>query len=252
MTPAAAKPGLSPQLFALIPCAGSGSRARTAGPKQYQALLGRPMVCHTIAAFRALGDALSGLWVVTSAGDKGFEGACPDFGRPNEVLLREGGDTRAATVLNGLKAMLSHPGAKASVMDWVLVHDAARCLITAPQIRLLIDACKADPVGGLLAQRLPDTLKSGLAGRVSATIDRGDKWLAQTPQMFRIGSLIAALEAAGDAVTDESSAMEAHGLAPLLVPASAPNFKVTYFEDFALAEAVLAGRASMSTESVPP
>ena len=247
MTPAAAKSSFSPQLFALIPCAGSGSRAGTAGPKQYQALLGQPMVCHTVAAFRALGDTLAGLWVVTSAGDEAFSRACPDFGRANEVLLQNGGATRAATVLNGLKAMLGHQAGGPQAMDWVLVHDAARCLITAPQILRLIEACRSDAVGGLLAQRLPDTLKCGVAGRVSDTIDRSDKWLAQTPQMFRIGPLIAALETAGDAVTDESGAMEAHGLAPLLVPASGQNFKVTYAEDFALAEAILAGRAASSS-----
>lgn len=126
--------------------------------------------------------------------------------------------------------------------DWVLVHDAARCLVTATQINTLIDACADDAVGGLLAHKLPDTLKSEVNGRVAATLDRGDKWLAQTPQMFRIGALREALTQAGDKVTDEASAMEALGLHPLLVAGSAQNFKVTYPEDFALAEAVLMAR----------
>ena len=101
-------------------------------------------------------------------------------------------------------------------------------------------------MGGLLAYPLPDTLKSESGGRVASTVNRSDKWLAQTPQMFRIGPLLAALEAAAEAgldVTDESSAMEASGLKPKLVPGSALNFKVTYPEDFALAEAVLRARA---------
>lgn len=229
----------SARFFALIPCAGNGSRAGAGGPKQYRALYGRAMVGHTLEAFRALGDTLAGLWVVISADDDAFAKACPGFNRPNEVLLRAGGATRAATVLNGLKHMLA--GA-ADPLDWVLVHDAARCLITPAQVTALVDACRDDAVGGLLAQPLPDTLKSGASGRVLATIERSDKWLAQTPQMFRIGALAAALESAGDAVTDESSAMEASGLAPRLVPGSAQNFKVTYPEDFALAEAILASR----------
>jgi 2-C-methyl-D-erythritol 4-phosphate cytidylyltransferase len=83
-------------------------------------------------------------------------------------------------------------------------------------------------------------------GRVAATLPRDDKWLAQTPQMFRIGLLSTALDAAlaGDAsqVTDEASAIEAQGLTPRLVPGSALNFKVTYPDDFALAETVLRGR----------
>jgi 2-C-methyl-D-erythritol 4-phosphate cytidylyltransferase len=137
----------------------------------------------------------------------------------------------------------------AAVSDWVLVHDAARCLITPEQINALIDACEDDIVGGLLALPLPDTLKSERDGRVAITLGRSDKWLAQTPQMFRIGALLEALTAAGDLsdtvnalITDESSAMERLGHAPKLVRGSAQNFKVTYPEDFALAEAVLQNR----------
>jgi 2-C-methyl-D-erythritol 4-phosphate cytidylyltransferase len=153
-----------------------------------------------------------------------------------------GGPTRAASVHNGLQALLKQ---SAQADDWVLVHDAARCLITPAQITALIVACQDDTVGGLLALPLPDTLKSSAAGRVAATVERHDKYLAQTPQMFRIGALIAALEAAEKRqlrVTDESSAMEAQGLKPLLVHGSAQNFKVTYPEDFALAQAVIKSR----------
>jgi len=238
--------GLS-KVFALIPCAGNGSRAGTAFPKQYQPLLGQAMVAHTLAAFQSLGGALAGLWVVISPDDDAFVQACPEFGRTGEVLLAQGGATRAASVLNGLRAMLAHPSDFANTTDWVLVHDAARCLITPAQITSLIAACQNDEVGGLLAQQLPDTLKSGFEGRVAATIDRSDKWLAQTPQMFRVGALIDALQAAGGKVTDESSAMEAAGLAPKIVNGSAQNFKVTYPEDFALAEAILASRLARAS-----
>jgi 2-C-methyl-D-erythritol 4-phosphate cytidylyltransferase len=146
-------------------------------------------------------------------------------------------------VLNGLSALLEQ-GALAQ--DWVLVHDAARCLVTPAQVEALIAACEGDAVGGLLALPLPDTLKSVTGGRVTATLERSDKWLAQTPQMFRLGALTDALQhAAGDGfagITDESSAMEAQGFHPLLVRGSAQNFKVTYPEDFALAEAILRSR----------
>lgn len=229
-----------PRIFALIPCAGNGSRAASAGPKQYRILHGKAMVAHTLSAFQSLGKVISGLWVVVAPDDDGFLNACPGYGAGSEVLLKRGGATRAASVLNGLKAMLAVAGPG----DWALVHDAARCLVTPEQIMSLVNTCKGDAVGGLLAQPLPDTLKQASGGRVSATIDRSDKWLAQTPQMFRIGALIDALERAGDTVTDEACAMEALGHWPLLVPGSAHNFKVTYPEDFALAEAVLASRAA--------
>ena len=93
-----------------------------------------------------------------------------------------------------------------------------------------------------MALKLPDTLKRAVAGRAAETVDRSDKWLAQTPQMFRIVELQQALLAAGDAVTDEASAMEFVGKEPLLVESSAQNFKVTYPMDFALANAVLTAR----------
>jgi 2-C-methyl-D-erythritol 4-phosphate cytidylyltransferase len=193
------------------------------------------MVMHTLAAFAAV-PSLSGTLVVVAPGDDFLES------RGATCLIADcGGSTRAASVFNGLTHLLTQG---AQVADWVLVHDAARCLVTPAQISQLIAVCFDDAVGGLLAHKLPDTLKTELQGRVAGTIDRSDKWLAQTPQMFRIGQLRQALERAGEKVTDESSAIEALGLAPRLVPGSAQNFKVTYPEDFALAEAVLLGRVT--------
>lgn len=228
------------RLFVLIPCAGSGTRAGGAGPKQYQRIAGRPMVWHTLEAFRALAGRFAGIALVVSPEDADVGILLPRFPGPGEHLLRVGGATRAATVRNGLHALRQ---AGAGPHDWVLVHDAARCLVMPAQIEALVAACEHDAVGGLLAHRLPDTLKTASPdGRVASTLTRADKWLAQTPQMFRVGMLLDALERAGDAVTDEAGAIEAIGLAPLLVPGSAQNLKITYAEDFAVAEAVLRSR----------
>ena len=245
MTTSSANIRFSDRFFALIPCAGQGSRAGTSGAglsKQYQPIGGQAMVLHTLAAFRAI-ERLSGTLVVVAPGDRFFD-RTPD---PFFDVAACGGASRADSVRNGLQALVQ---AGAQAWDWVLVHDAARCLITAGQINRLIAACEYDAVGGLLALRLPDTLKCegahGQQGRVAATLDRSGKWLAQTPQMFRIGTLLEALTVAGASVTDESSAMEALGLAPRLVAGSAQNFKVTYPEDFALAEAILLSRRTLA------
>lgn len=236
--PPATQPGKSPRLWAVMPCAGNGSRALRAGdsgPKQYQMLLGQPLVMHTLAAFAQA--ELAGVLLVVSPDD--------DFWPEKELVFATlsiapcGGSTRAQSVLNGLNHLMAQG---ASADDWVLVHDAARCLITTEQIQALIHACASDAVGGLLALPLPDTLKVARDGRVAQTLERSDKWLAQTPQMFRLGALKAAIESSGEQVTDEASAMEAQGWQPLLVKGSAQNFKVTYPEDFALAEAVLMAR----------
>lgn len=229
---------LATRLFALLPCAGTGSRAGTVGPKQYEPLMGVPLALHTLAAFHSV-ERVERVVVVVSPSDR-----FPSVDDFRTQLVRCGGASRAESVFNGLRALLD---SGADAQDWVLVHDAARCLITPSQINALIDACLQDPVGGLLALKLPDTLKAEAQGRVAVTVDRSDKWLAQTPQMFRIGALQAALAVRAEAdfagITDEASAMELAGLAPLLVPGSAQNFKVTYPEDFALAEAILKARS---------
>lgn len=196
------------------------------------------MVRHTLAAFAQV-KRIAQVWVVVSPGDDTLRRSNAAFS-----IAACGGMTRAESVFNGLNHLLAN-GAASS--DWVLVHDAARCLVTPAQIDALIDACLPDGVGGLLALPLSDTLKhAGADGRVDATIDREGKWLAQTPQMFRVGALRDAYAAhaasAFAGITDEASAMEAAGHAPLLVRGSAQNFKVTYPEDFALAEAILNSR----------
>ncbi len=202
------------------------------------------MVLHTLAAFAGV-SRLSAVLVVVAPGDSFFDG----LQKRLCAVADCGGNSRAASVRRGLDA-LAGLGAKAD--DWVLVHDAARCLVTSDQINCLIDACQHDAVGGLLALALPDTLKQAAAGRVVSTLDRSDKWLAQTPQMFRHGLLVKALDAADNgAVTDEAGAVEALGQLPLLVPGSAQNFKVTYPDDFALAEAVLRYRADAAGRCQP-
>jgi 2-C-methyl-D-erythritol 4-phosphate cytidylyltransferase len=224
------------RLFALVPCAGVGARSGAAVPKQYVAIGSRSMVAHTLAALSRV-SRLTATLVVLSPGDEQFEAQAPGFGGERGWIARCGGETRAATVTNGLAELLRRG---AGLNDWVLVHDAARCLVEPSWIDRLIDACLDDAVGGLLAQPLPDTLKDEREGRVAATVDRRGKWAAQTPQMFRIGLLQRALAQAGTAVTDESSAVEALGLSPRLVPGAIENFKLTYPADFALAARLLA------------
>ena len=227
-----------PRFHVVIPCAGTGSRAGVDIPKQYAPLAGVPMVLHTLKAFAAV-PGLGHAMLVVSPQDSLMAQLLTDHPQPAFTLTPRGGATRAQSVLGGLRS-LQEQGVDPS--DWVLVHDAARCLITPRLIKALLAACANDSVGGLLALPLPDTLKASVDGRVSATLKRSDKWLAQTPQMFRLGSLAQALEQPSEDITDEASAMEAKGFAPLLIEGASFNFKVTYPQDWALAEAVLNDR----------
>ena len=238
-----AEPGTTPRCFALVPCAGTGTRAGTLAPKQYTPLEGQAVVAHTLAALAQV-SRLAATLVVLAPDDDQFEDFAPGFTGDRAWVARVGGASRAETVANGL-AELRERGAQ--LHDWVLVHDAARCLVRAAWVDRLIDACADDEVGGLLALPLADTLKQSLADsadpaacRVASTIDRSAKWAAQTPQMFRLGLLEPALRTAGAAVTDEASAVEAAGHAPKLVRGEFENFKLTWPDDFALAARLLA------------
>jgi 2-C-methyl-D-erythritol 4-phosphate cytidylyltransferase len=224
-----------PRLYALVPCAGAGERAGTAGPKQYTMLAGRSVVGHTLAALAEVAR-LHQVLVVLGPNDTRFETHVSGF---SGWVARCGGATRAQTVAAGLDE-LARRGASAH--DWVLVHDAARCLVRAAWVDALIDACLDDVVGGLLALPVADTLKVETEGRVAATLERASKWQAQTPQMFRLGELRQALAHADTSITDEASAIEAMGHAPRLVPGAIENFKLTYAPDFELAERLLRTR----------
>lgn len=228
----------APRIVALVPCAGVGQRAGTLQPKQYAPVAGRAVVLHTLDALAAVAS-VEAILVVLSAGDAVLEALLPQAQRARVWCCHRGGDTRAATVAGGL-AELRLRGL--SDEDWVLVHDAARCLLRPAQVQALIEACLDDAVGGLLALPVADTLKRARGDRVDATVSREAMWAAQTPQMFRLGLLERALAAAGPAVTDEASAVEALGLAPRLVPGSLANFKLTWPGDFALAERLLETR----------
>ena len=194
------------------------------------------MVSHTLEALSKVAR-IDATLVVLARDDAQFERHVPGFGG---WVARCGGATRAETVANGLDELLARG---VGTQDWVLVHDAARCLLRPEWVDRLIDACVDDAVGGLLALPVSDTLKRAEAGRAVATLSREDVWQAQTPQMFRFGILADALARMPQA-TDEASAIEAIGLRPRLVTGSSENIKVTHPDDFAIAEALLARRAA--------
>jgi len=225
---------MTERLIALVPAAGVGARANSFGaaaalPKQYRLLGGQPMLRHAVKALLA-DRRVAEVRVAVSVGDVRAESAVA--GLPRTVCRPCGGPTRADTVLAALRDAAACPH------DWVLVHDAARPGLPLDALRRLIDACLSDGTGGLLALPVADTVKAGGA-RVARTVARDGLWLAQTPQMFRAGLLQAALAHAAErglATTDEASAMEAVGHAPLLVRGAARNFKLTWSEDFELME----------------
>ncbi len=227
--------------YGLIPAAGSGSRFAAAQPKQYLALLGKPMLWHAVAALCR--PPVEMVFVVLAPGDQVF--ATHDWSAFAGKLepLYCGGATRRDSVYNGLVAAMAAVNAD----DWMLVHDAARPCLPAADLARLWEECRNDEIGGILALPTADTVKrvskdeTG-AQRIAGTEDRNQLWLAQTPQMFRAGLLAQALRQAKGPVTDESGAVEQMGLRPRLVPGSRENLKVTWPEDLAIAQVILSRR----------
>lgn len=207
-------------------------------PKQYAELCGRPLLYHAI---RRLSEEsrIQRIFVVLAPGDEHF--ACHDWREfdPRLTPLFCGGESRAASVFNGLMAARD----EIEGSDWVLVHDAARPCLGAAELARLIDELAEDETGGLLAIPVADTLKrAGADGRVAETEPRESLWQAQTPQMFRYRLLVEALRRADLATaTDEAQAVENLGAKPRLVNGSARNLKVTRPDDLALAELILHG-----------
>ena len=223
----------APGYFALIPAAGVGARMAADGPKQYLSIGGKPMLRHTIDAFLS-SEQISHTFVVVSPEDGQIDAVAPRHG---VTVLRCGGATRMDSIQNGLQAMAG----MVREDDWILVHDAARPGLNGALIDKLIHEVGAHPVGGLLALPVVDTVKRA-AGDSVATISRDGLWLAQTPQMFRFRLLRDALAAASDAaaITDDASAVEALGHAPMLVEGHPRNLKVTLPRDIEIAEMYLA------------
>jgi len=218
----------------IIPAAGSGSRMGVDAPKQYLSLNGKPLIQHVIKVFdQAI--KINSIHIILTDRDAHWRSTYLNLSSKAQVHYC-GGGTRAATVLNGLKAIKT----QVDENDWILVHDAARPGLSNLLLNHLLNTLENDDVGGLLALPLADTLKRADAEqRVSTTVPRIDLWQAQTPQMFKYATLKRAfLEFAGTP-TDEAEAIEALGLKPKLVTGELRNLKVTYPQDLAVLSALL-------------
>lgn len=229
--------------FLVIPAAGSGRRFAANVPKQYAAVGDSTVIEHALGPFEADPDC-AGIVIALSPNDATWPLIAAR--RPRAIELAPGGVERAHSVQAALHSLAT----RARADDWVMVHDAARPCFARGDLERLKQELAGDAVGGLLAVPLADTLKRAAPGAgqplVEATIDRAGLWRAATPQVFRLGVLRAALDAAlaaGRLPTDEAQAVEWAGHAPRLIAGSADNIKVTTADDLALARAIIASRA---------
>jgi 2-C-methyl-D-erythritol 4-phosphate cytidylyltransferase/2-C-methyl-D-erythritol 2,4-cyclodiphosphate synthase len=210
----------------LVVAAGRGQRAGGDKPKQYQSVLGRPLLAWTVSAF----DGFPVRTVIHADDAKLYRNTLPDGQGP--IL---GGATRQESVRLGLEALAADPPER------VLIHDAARPF-PGEAVQRVIAALDHTP-GAIAAVPVSDTLKRGVDGTATAGPDRANLWRAQTPQGFRFADILAAHRAAaGLDLTDDAAVAERAGLKVALVEGSEDNFKVTHPADFARAEALLLAR----------
>lgn len=221
------------QHFLIVPASGTGSRMNTNQPKQYLKLEnGLSVLDQTLKTLLNI-EQIKGCVIAIAENDTAFKQS--SFAEHPKLLTTAiGGKERFHSVISALKAL--RPFAQDN--DWVLVHDAARPCVKASEVKNLIGKLKNNPVGGLLATRVVDTVKTSDGDIVASTLDRSKLWQAQTPQMYRFSVLSKALENVVKnnlTITDEASSIEHLGLDSVLVEASKSNLKITTAEDLALA-----------------
>jgi len=227
-------------VWAIVPAAGIGKRMNAKIPKQYLNVNGRPIIATSLARIGAL-KYVSRIVVMLNPEDKIW----PTLGLESDpkIVCQPGGDNRYQSVLNGLRYLQSI----AADNDWVLVHDAARPCVRLKDINRLMDAIQQHPVGGLLGAPIENTLKQVDENlEITATVERNFMWSAFTPQIFRFGLLLHALEAvdkSAKTVTDESTALEQLGYRPLMVEGNRDNIKITQPQDLSLATQILSSQA---------
>jgi len=216
---------------ALIVAAGSGERLGAGRPKAFVELAGRPLLQWSIDALKAV----AGIEQIVVALPPGTEA-------PTGVTGVEGGAVRSDSVRRALA--VAGPG------DSVLVHDAARPLLTPELAAEVIAALANDPGADAAIAAVPvtDTIKRlGDGGAVTETLDRGRLWAVQTPQVFRRGVLERALQVSVAELaraTDDAWLIERAGGRVVVVRASDENLKVTTPLDLQMAELLLAGRSA--------
>ncbi|HEZ3747158.1 TPA: 2-C-methyl-D-erythritol 4-phosphate cytidylyltransferase, partial [Neisseria meningitidis] len=174
--------------IALIPAAGIGARFGADKPKQYVEIGSKTVLEHTIGIFERH-EGVDLTVVVVSPEDTFADKVQTAF--PQVRVWKNGGQTRAETVRNGVAKLLEI--GLAAETDNILVHDAARCCLPSEALTRLIEQAGNAAEGGILAIPVADTLKRADGGNISATVERTSLWQAQTPQLFRAGLLHRAL-----------------------------------------------------------
>ena len=214
--------------MALIVAAGAGERMGGEVPKQYRLLAGEAVLAHAVRVCKAHPAIREVRVVIHPAHRALYEAACGSMGLPEPII---GGETRQASVMNGLKAL------ETDAPQWVLVHDAARPFLSEALISRVLDGLRRSPA---VIPVIPviDTLKEVIGQHVTGTPIRSTMRAVQTPQGFHYAALHKAHERfAGTGATDDAMVMEMAGQDVTVVEGELRNRKLTTPEDWVWAKA---------------
>ena len=224
-------------VWAVVPAAGGGTRMQATCPKQYLHIKSKTVLEITLEKLLSI-QSIKTIVVPIDMSDRFF--SLLSISQHPRVKACMGGAQRCNSVLNGLRALKDE--LQANDNDWVLVHDAARPCVSVDRIESLMSCVFERDSGAILAHPVADTLKQVSHMSVDSTIDRSILWHAHTPQMFKLGELLTAIDSAQKnnlVITDEASAIEAYDLPVHVVADRRDNIKITYPEDLFLAERIL-------------
>lgn len=231
-----------PRVFVIIVAAGSGSRFGADVPKQFVDLAGRPVLMHTIDAFRrAMSDAEI-LLMLSSDGKEFWQTLCESRGYESPRVAT-GGNSRTETVMKALNELRRRSIADSDV---VMIHDGARPLVSALMLNLLYEAVALEGNNAVVPAYAPtDSLEKIDASGVPIPVDRSNYLCVQTPQTFRASTIYSAYAALADAgvkgISDDVSVAHTYGGASIhAVPGDRNNIKITYSADISLAEVLMA------------
>lgn len=255
----------SQKVWVVIPAAGVGKRMKTDTPKQYLTINKKTVLEHTLNCFINHPE-VSGIVIALHTEDPYWNSLNISKNMPSDkaIYTVEGGHERSDSVLQALDYLLLVE--KAPESSWVMVHDAARPLLSRVDLDKLLEIRHSEELGGILASPVRDTMKraqvdsshakksqaDNKAIRIERTEPRENLWHALTPQLFKLGELNHALKTCfekGLTITDEASAIEAMGKHPMLVEGSSNNIKITQPADFELAELMLTKLNQMPEEN---
>jgi len=241
------KANIKNHFFAVIPAAGKSSRMETGSSKQFIELRGIPVLARTLLVFEGSSH-IDGIIIICGSSEIAkVSELCVKYKISKLIAIAEGGDSRQASVRNGLEKLADTIDAETAGSSYVLIHDGARPFLSDRVVNECVETV-IDSGACICAVPVKDTIKrAGDDGLVEETVPRENLWSVQTPQTFKFTDILTihrkvATESAE--FTDDASVAESFGMKIKIISGDYTNIKITTREDLLLGEIIVSGQVS--------